>query len=214
MKITFLCSDSKHPVNDYLRVWASKNYEAHEISIVRKKKDIPGGDFLFLISCSEILDRNDRSRYRFSLVLHASDLPEGKGWSPHIWQIVEGRDELVLSMIEAEDEVDSGRIWLQKSISVPKHYLWNEVNQKLFEAEIDLIDKAVNSMEAIVPREQDSMVQPTYYRKRTPQDSEINPSKSISSQFDLIRVCEPERYPAYFVLNGHKYRLILEKIND
>jgi len=37
---------------------------------------------------------------------------------------------------------------------------------------------------------------------------------SIASQFDLIRVCDPNRYPAYFFYRGKKYTMILEKSSD
>jgi methionyl-tRNA formyltransferase len=53
----------------------------------------------------------DRAKYDSSLVLHASDLPAGRGWSPHIWAITNGAESVTLSLLEAEDQVDSGRIW-------------------------------------------------------------------------------------------------------
>lgn len=28
---------------------------------------------------------------------------------------------------------------------------------------------------------------------------------------DLIRICDPDRFPAYFELHGHKYNIRLEK---
>jgi len=34
------------------------------------------------------------------------------------------------------------------------------------------------------------------------------------SQFNKIRICDPNRYPAFFVLHGKKYKLMLEKIDD
>ena len=34
--------------------------------------------------------------------------------------------------------------------------------------------------------------------KRTPADSEIDPGKSILEQFNLLRIVDSERYPAFF----------------
>jgi len=48
-----------------------------------------------------------------------------------------------------------------------------------------------------------------YYRQRTPNDSELDPEYSISSQLNLLRVCDPNRYPAYFYQNGQKYLVTL-----
>ncbi|MFT0849635.1 hypothetical protein VRY85_02490 [Achromobacter sp. F4_2707] len=200
-------------MNEYLHSWIAKQKNAHEIEIVRKKSDLSGGDILFLISCSEIVSAADRSAYRASLVLHASDLPKGRGWSPYIWEIIGGAEEITLSLLEAEDKVDSGRIWQKVRFAIPKDALWDEINKCLFGAEIELIDFAVREFSSIMPVEQDISIEPTYYPRRSPSDSQIDPSKSIASQFDRIRVCDPQRFPAFFELHGKKYKIVLEKFN-
>ncbi|MDC0309182.1 UDP-glucuronic acid dehydrogenase [bacterium] len=214
MKITLLCSDPSHPVNAHLLRWIESNRGDHDVSLVRTKKDLDGGDILFLISCSEIISSLDRSDYRASLVLHASDLPYGRGWSPHIWEITKGSETITLSLLEADDAVDSGRIWKKITLPIPKHALWGEINEQLFSAEIALIDFAVKEFNAITPVEQSLNIEPTYHPRRSPIDSKIDPTLSIETQFDLIRVCDPIRFPAYFYLRGHKYKLVLEKINE
>lgn len=214
MKISFLCSDATHPVNEYLHRWIAANKVCHDITLVRRKADLSGGNVLFLISCSEIVCDKDRAAYDVTLVLHASDLPRGRGWSPHIWSIVSGAEEITLSLLEAGDKVDSGRIWKKMSIPVPKHALWDEINVLLFQAEIDLIDFAVTHQESISPVAQAGDVEPTYHRRRTPEDSRLDPIKSIAAQFDQIRVCDPNRFPAFFDLHGYRYKLTLEKIQN
>lgn len=213
MRISLLCSDEQHPVNDSLMRWISAQQGVHQVELVRRKSELSGGDILFLISCSEIVGSTDRAAYRATLVVHASDLPRGRGWSPHIWQILEGADEIILSLLEAEDKVDSGRIWKKLKFPVPKYALWDEINARLFEAEIELIDFAVSEFEQVRPTTQESSIEPSYYPRRTPADSQIDPSQSISSQFDRIRVCDPNRFPAFFEFHGKKYKLILEKID-
>ena len=214
MKITLLCSDIQHPVNAYLTQWMQRNEGGHDISLVREKSALSGGDLLFLVSCSELIGKQERNLYQSSLVLHASKLPRGRGWSPHIWQIIEGSGEVTLTLLEAEDRVDSGRIWQQVSFNVPPDALWDEINASLFSAEIELIDFAVKNFRNIEPLEQDGSVEPTYYKRRSPNDSCIDPTQSIASQFNLMRVCDPKRFPAYFDLHGHRYKITLEKIHD
>ncbi len=214
MKITFLCSSKDHPVNGPLKVWISNNADKHEISLVRNKTEMTEGDILFLISCSEIILRHERERYKHSLVIHASDLPEGRGWSPHIWEILGGGSEVTVSLLEAEDAVDTGRIWCKTKFNVPKHALWDEINEKLFDVEMELIDFAVNSISTIKPIDQPKHIKSTYYPRRTAEDSEIDAEASIASEFNKIRVCDPVRFPAFFKLHGCKYKIILEKIND
>lgn len=169
---------------------------------------------MFLVSCSEIINANDRAQYKACLVLHASDLPKGRGWSPHIWALVQGAEVITLAMLEAEDKVDSGRIWRKAHITVPKHALWDEINHLLFTAEMEMIDYAVQNYALVNPQMQTETDQVMYYPKRTPKDSQIDPHKSIAEQFDLIRVCDPNRFPAYFEHLGQRYTLKLEKSNE
>jgi methionyl-tRNA formyltransferase len=213
MKITFLCSEPTHPVNAYLNSWMATHHEVHEIDLIQEKAQLTGGAILFLISCSEIVTSSDRTKYASCLVLHASDLPKGRGWNPHIWELLQGADFITLSLIEAEDKVDSGRIWKKTRVPVPKHALWDEINHLLFNAEIELIDYAVGAFAQVTPTAQTNTAEATYYPRRTPKDSEIDVHKTIAEQFDMIRVCDPNRYPAYFEYMGQRYILKLEKSN-
>ena len=54
----------------------------------------------------------------------------------------------------------------------------------------------------------------SFYRKRTKKDSEININKSIRKQFNLLRVTDNKRYPAFFYLKGHKYKLQIERYKN
>lgn len=213
MNITLLCTDHTHPVNAYLAAWMDEAAGRHSIRIVRSRSELSSGDFLFLVSCSEIINADHRNKFRHTLVLHASDLPKGRGWSPHVWTIVQGGDVIYLSLIEAEDNVDTGKIWLKTEIPVDRGALWDEVNHQLFKAEIDLINEALNRYENIEPYVQRLDVEPTYFRKRTPLDSQLDPGQTIADQFNLLRMCDPARYPAWFELHGQKYRLTVEKLD-
>lgn len=214
MKITLLCSDTNHPVNAYLRAWMNTQQGLHEVELVQRKIELAGGDMLFLISCSEIIDAKVRDKYSATLVLHASDLPKGRGWSPHIWDIINGAEAITLSLLEAEEKVDSGRIWQKRNIPIPKHALWDEINQQLFEAEVELINFAVQNFGKATPVIQQITDDASYYPKRTPADSRIEVNKSIAEQFDLIRTCDPNRFPAFFEYLGIRYTLKLEKTHE
>ena len=211
MKITILCSSAMHPVNAYLQTWIAKHQDQHQIDLIQTKADLSAGALLFLISCSEIVTESDRSTYAKTIVIHASDLPHGRGWSPHIWQILGGATEITLTLLEAANKVDSGAIWKKMRITVSKDALWDEINHAIFVAELSLMDFAIENCEAIKPTPQSAEIKPTYYPKRTPADSKIDPAKSIEEQFDLIRICDPDRFPAYFELHSHNYIIRLEK---
>lgn len=210
MKISILCSDLYHPVAPLLGRWAELNTPAHEVEVVQTKGALVGGDILFLISCHELIGKDVQALYKATLVIHASDLPLGRGWSPHIWQVLEKQQLIKITLLEAADMVDSGAIWTQVDLRLEGHETFAEINAKLFDAELALMDFAVLNLDNIEPRPQDGRA-PTYYPKRTPADSRIDPRQSIADQFDLLRVADPERFPAFFELHGHRYLIHISK---
>lgn len=214
MKISILCTDHLHPIVESLCDWVKKMRDKeHTVSLVFDKKNLLGGDILFLVSCSQIIGQDERAKYKSTLVLHASDLPKRRGWSPHIWSILDGENEISVSLLEATEPVDTGLIWLKTSFSLEGHELLDEINEKLFNAELFLMTYAVERVDKINPSEQ--IGEPgSYMRKRTPADSEIDPLKSISEQFNLLRVVDANRYPAFFYYRGYKYQLKIEKVES
>lgn len=212
MKIEILNTESDHPINRYLMQLKAKIEKHHSISIIRSPKEVTDGDLLFLVSCNEFVDRTVTERFKHALVLHASDLPKGRGWSPHIWELINGAECITVSLLDAAASIDSGDIYKKVTLDIPRTALWNEINDLLFAAEIQLIEFAIQTFESLQKYPQDSNVEVTHHPKRNPSDSEIDINQSICEQFDLIRVCDPKRFPAHFHHRGEAYKIILEKL--
>jgi methionyl-tRNA formyltransferase len=213
MRISVVCTDRAHPVFTELERWCAARAGAHEIVLSETLDGLPGGDILFLISCSRIVTPVLRARYRHSLVVHASDLPEGRGWSPLIWQLVEGRQDIAVTLLEATDPVDSGAIWAKRWLHFAGHELHDEINAALFAAELELMDYALAHCDDLQPQAQDEG-RASWYRRRTPKDSRIDPQRPLADQFDLLRVADPARYPAFFELRGQRYEISIRKMRD
>ncbi len=217
MKIAVLCSSDEHPVYPFLERWCDKQQDrGHDVNLLQRLQELPenGGDVLFLISCSDIVRETVRQRYKKTLVIHASDLPDGRGWSPHVWEIINGSDELTVTLLEATEPVDTGPIWLKRRIHLDGTELYDEINEKLFTTEIELMDFAVENFNSVVPEPQPESADATYYRRRTPEDSKLDAENTISAQFDLLRVCDPRRFPAFFRHRGQLYAIRIEKVED
>ena len=210
MNIHILCTDFRHPVNPWLERWMASNGGSHNIRIARHSSELDGGDFLFLISCHEIIRKPVRDMYRFTLVIHASALPRGRGMSPHLWQILEGKSEIPVTLLNAEDAIDSGDIWHQLVVRFSGHELHDEVNRSIFDAEVALMSWAIRFCDTAIPASQ--IGEASFYRRRTPEDSRLDPYRTIESQFELLRVADPGRYPAFFELRGKKYKLTITKM--
>ena len=79
-KITIIISSKDHPVYSVISNWAIGRSASLQIEIVESYRKATGGDICFLLSCNEIVPRSVLSQYIHSLVIHASDLPRGRGW--------------------------------------------------------------------------------------------------------------------------------------
>ena len=211
MRIDLLCTDPHHPVVPSLRLWITKHQGIHDVTLIHDKSDLSEGDILYLVSCSQLIGRQDRAGYAHVMVLHASDLPEGRGWSPHVWDILAGKEELSISLLKAEDRVDTGAIWAKRRFTVPRHALYDEINARLFEVELDLMDRGIELVaagEAPVPQAKEGS---SYLPRRTPEDSRLDPTRPLAALFNQIRVADPDRFPAFFEMHGKTYDLILKK---
>lgn len=211
MKITIITTSFNHPVNSYLDKWMEHNKHDHEIELVFEPKEATGGDFLFLIACNDIVPPEIYDKYRFPLSIHTSNVPEGKGWSPHVWQIIEGKNTLVVSLLELEENLNSGPIWKQETINLEGHELYNEINEAIFETAIQLMGFALHKYQDITPVKQ-ADIKSTYYNKRTPQDSEIDINSTLAENFNLLRIADPNRYPAFFEYQNHLYKITIKKL--
>jgi methionyl-tRNA formyltransferase len=211
MQITILCSSRNHPVWPRLESWIQWNAPHHTIDLVEKRSDVGSGDILFLISCNEIIRQDIRSRFRHVLVIHASDVPQGRGFAPLNWQILEGRNKVTVTLMEAADKVDSGNVWAKRDMHFDGHETFHELFDRLFETEIALMDFAVANCDIIAPEPQPE-TGGSYYRRRTPQDSTVEPDATIAQLFDLLRVSDPERYPVQFTFRGYRYALTMQKL--
>jgi methionyl-tRNA formyltransferase len=112
-------------------------------------------------------------------------------------------------LIEAGERVDTGPILRQETVEFEGHELSDELNTVRDMARLRLARWAVENFETALQFHQSG--EPTYYARRRPEDSRIDPEQSIAGQFNLLRICEP-RFPAFFELRGHRYHIELRKV--
>lgn len=175
--------------------------------VLHSHQEVIEGDVLCLLSCERIFKKlglND-----CNLVIHESDLPKGKGWSPVSWQVLEGENRIPVTLFEASEQIDAGPIYDQKFIELEGHELIDEIRHQQGRLTKDLILAFIKNYPHNYGKEQKG--EPSFYPKRTPQDSELNSDRSLRAQLNLLRICDNERYPAFFYVDGHKYVLKISK---
>jgi methionyl-tRNA formyltransferase len=181
----------------------------HLVDYIFNKNELKESDACFLLSCSKLVTRQHLQLSRHNIVVHASDLPAGKGFSPLQWQILEGRSEIVLTLFEAVEACDAGPYYLKERLCFDGTELYDELRAKLAQKIIEMCLTFVGSLGEMRPIPQCG--QETVYPRRTSHDDELDVQKSLADQFDHLRVADNDKHPLYFYHRDCKYLLKVYK---
>ena len=162
----------------------------------------------------KIVNKNILRKFKNNLVIHASNLPKGKGWSALAWQILEGNNNIPVTLFEAEDKVDSGKIYLKSTIKLSGYELIDDLRKLLIKSSYQLCNNFINKYPKILKKGKTQSKNETFYRRRLPEDSQLDLNESIKNQFNLLRITDNKRYPSFFKIDGHKYYLYIKSEND
>lgn len=177
--------------------------------LVRSAEAITHGWVCFLLGCVKIVKAEYLEKNTHNLVVHESDLPKGRGFAPMAWQIIEGVSSIPVCLLEASaGEPDAGDIWLRDSIELTGDEMLPAWRQLQGEKTIDLCMRFLREYESLQPIEQTG--DPSWYKRRRPADSELNPDLPINEQFNLIRTVDNERYPAFIRVGDKKLLLKID----
>lgn len=214
LKISIL-TDSSSWMNTYNKILMDSLKEVGcEVSLISSKHDIREGDIAFFLSCFDIIGKEYLQKNNHNIVVHASNLPQGKGWSPMTWQILEGKNEIPLSLFEATEKVDSGDIYLRDKIILKGTELISEWQEIMGKKIVDMCLHFVEDYPNIITKKIKQEGVETFYPQRTPKNSQLDINKTIKDQFNLLRVVDNEKYPAFFEINGKVYLLKIYERKD
>ena len=166
-------------------------------------------EIVFILSYHRIIPSEILAKNRHNLVVHASDLPQGKGWAPMFWQILEGKEEIVFTLFEAGCGVDDGAWYIKEPLKLTGLELHDELRHKQAEATLQACRTFLEAYPNVEAHEQSG--NETFYARRSPKDAKLDANRSIKEQFDLLRICSNDEYPAYFEVGGRRFILKIEE---
>lgn len=193
---------SKYILNNKAIESFSNNYS---FKYCFSENDINSNEILFILGYTKILSKEVLSRSTLNLVIHESELPKGKGFSPVQWQILEGQNTILVSLIEAVDQLDAGDIFSTAKIELDGYELLAEIRKKQADTTVSLITEFLKKFPNYTRVPQTG--EETIYPRRKEIDDQLNPDKTIREQFNHFRIANNDEYPLYFVIDGHKYFL-------
>jgi methionyl-tRNA formyltransferase len=210
MRITILVDNPRSWFASWVPLLRSElEGRGHEVMYVNDREEMEGGDIAFLISCERVVPSSILELYQHNLVCHPSPLPEGKGFSPLAWQILDGQNKIPLTLFDAVEAVDAGPIFHRDVLLFEGHELNDEIKEAQGKKTVEMCLWFIDAWPDIKARPQQG--EETFYPRRTPTDSELDPHRSIAEQFELFRVVDNERYPAFFKYRGHRYLIRIDK---
>ena len=209
MKIAILTSPNQwfipHARALQAEIKAKFKHKIKSCELVFESVNLQGFDIVFALSYHKILPPKILTQNALILVIHSSNLPAGKGWAPLSWQVLEGKNEITLTLFKAAENVDSGEIYLQKSLNLSGLELYDELRGK----QASLMRQMCLDFLALYPNvaARAQRGRESFYPKRSPADSELDINKSLNEQFNLLRICSNDEFPAFFYKDGKKFVL-------
>jgi hypothetical protein len=91
------------------------------------------------------------------------------------------------------------------------HELLDELRLRLLDATFELCSAFVKKYPACIPLRKKQSGDESFYTRRTPQDSRLNPDSTLAAQFNILRTVDNDNYPAFFDYAGHTYELHIHK---
>ena len=126
--INFLFDKKNNWINKYI---SKKKFNRKNL-IIRKyldPKKIKKQDIVFVLGYTKKLSKSFLKNNKYVLIVHESDLPKGKGFSPMQWQILENKNKIKVCLFVAAISFDSGDILLRDTISLDGTELYKEIRQ-------------------------------------------------------------------------------------
>lgn len=180
-----------------------------DIRIFYDHNEINCYQIVFVLGYTRVLPKSFINSNKEIFVVHESALPEGCGFSPVQWQILEGKNVIPITLFQMTDEVDSGPIVLQDMIVLEGHELFDEIRMLQADKTIELISRLVDLYPNLNKISQTG--KRSTFRRRRAEDSELDMSKPLVDQFNLLRICNNNDWPAHFYHKGVKYLLRITK---
>lgn len=145
--------------------------------------------------------------------IHESPLPEGRGHAPIQWAVLNSRKNLTITLYRLNKGVDSGQIINQHNVPILQEDTLIELNEKrekgISECFQVFLDEIISGY--MVLRDQSG--KGSYHKKRSLDSCELDLKYNLEVLWDHIRICDNEKYPAWFRVGNKKVILRYEVID-
>ena len=174
-------------------------------------------DIFILAGYNKILKKNIIKIPKITtLNLHGGVLPSYRGAAPINWQIINGEKEGGCCVIEVDEGIDTGPIFLQEKYEIKiddTHYSILDKTLKIFP---DMLSKVLLNLEYYLKNKNEQNInEGSYYRRRYPSDSILNWSLMSNVEiYNLVRGMYGPYQWAYSFYDNIKVEFTAVKLLD
>jgi len=161
--------------------------------------------YIFFPHWSWLIPKKILSNYE-CVIFHAANLPYGRGGSPIQNMILKGFTTTHICALKATAEIDAGPIFLRRTLSLTgsAEDIFRRLSHTVF---FDMIPYIIKHEPMTTPQ----IGKVTLFKRRTPEESDIEPVKTLSDFYDFIRMLDAPKYPKAF-LKTKRFRLEFSKV--
>ena len=209
-EFVFLLDKNNNWIEKRLIKFITKLPKKYKYLVTKKTTNIKN-KIIFVISYTKILKKDFLKKNKEVLIIHPSNLPKDRGFSPVQNQILRKKNKIFVTIIRAVKKVDEGPICIQDTFNLKGHEIYDEIRDKQSTAIFKIVKKYLKKYPNIKFVNQKGKV--TFNKRRSFNDNELNINKSIKSQFNLLRIVNNDFYPAHFKYKKNTYILKISKKN-
>lgn len=170
-------------------------------------------DFLICLGWRRILPQEIIYLVNQSINVHPAILPDYKGYHPIPYVLMNNEKKHGITAHFITTKVDSGKIILCKKFAISEFSTINSIQEKIKKMMPHFLNELIKILnhKKILTKVNNNKKTKIIAPKRTSKDSEIKPGMYFKDAFNLIRSCDPSRFPAYYLVNAQKVYVSLSR---
>jgi methionyl-tRNA formyltransferase len=155
--------------------------------------------YIFFIHWNWKVPEEIISKYE-CVCFHMTDVPYGRGGSPLQNLILRGHQTTWLSALRMTDEIDAGPVYTKQKLTLDGRA--EDIYKRAAMIAMDIIEWMIK----VHPVPKPQIGEPTYFKRRHPEESELLLKGGLEEVNDFIRMLDAPGYPKAFINHG-EYRI-------
>jgi len=149
--------------------------------------------------------RHVYERHPIALNIHPTLLPKYRGPTSGAYILINGETETGSTVHFIVEEFDAGPVVAQSTVPISPFDTLRSMQRKVYSAEPKLVIEALERLDrGSLPVAQEETCSSAYPKIRTPDDSQIDPTRPLIDLINEIRAADPDEFPSFFYYQGER----------